>query len=97
MQIIIPFISNRLDKNQVDELPMWPRTIVKVCTHLITKYPFIHKIDKVFLNMKTKEVTVEVNQKQVEILTTRDNMSQKYLMNQQSFDQIKQILNQRKI
>lgn len=61
---------------------------------LISKYPYLHKIDRIYVDVKSKEISVEVNQKpkQVEIRNFYSVNINKHMMKQETFDRIKEIL-----
>lgn len=59
---------------------------------LIINYCFIHKIGKIYVNMKTKEVSFEINRKQEAALTKYNGSVEKYFMDSVVFERLKQIL-----
>lgn len=58
-----------MDKKQIEDLNFLPKYILKVLICLIASKPFLHKLDKFYINLKTKDVTVKVNRKQHKIMS----------------------------
>lgn len=52
------------EEEDQQSLKLWQQFTVWFLKGRITKYPFLHKIDKVYVNMKTREMTLEINRKQ---------------------------------
>lgn len=70
----------------------------------ISSYFLLHKIDKFYVNVSTREVTFDVKRKQLKALTTKsrflrwkDNVlgffvDQSFVMEEEAFDRCKKIL-----
>lgn len=70
----------------------------------IASYFLLHKIDKFYVNVSTREVTFDVNRKQLKALTTNSKFlrfkesffnffsDQSFVMEQEAFDRCKKIL-----
>lgn len=56
----------------------------------------VHKIGKIYVNIKTKEVSFEINRKQEAALTKNSGSAYKYFMEKPAFERLKQILKDRK-
>lgn len=55
------FLSNfyRLDERNIADLTRWKKSFAKICRWFLTKHSNIHKIDKVFVNIETRKVSVK--------------------------------------
>lgn len=58
----------RLGKTATDKLSFGRKLFIKLSKWLIAKNPFIHKIGKIYVNIKTKEITTEIHRRQVPII-----------------------------
>lgn len=86
----------RLDKKETNELEIFSKYIVKALKGRITKFPFLHKLDKIYVNLRTREVTIEVNKKQEKVLEQIDVFgSRSHLIDQHALDCIREIINSR--
>lgn len=82
-----------LTDSEMSDLDFAPKCLVRFLKERIAKYPFLHKIDKVYVNIKTRELTVQVNRKHIKILTENTRKkSEICLMDQEAFDYIKNIV-----
>jgi hypothetical protein len=69
---------------------------LKVVKSFIINYCFIHKIGKMYVNKKTREVTFEVNRKREAALTEYSGGKHRYILEQAVFDRLHDILKKRK-
>lgn len=80
------------------------RSVEWFVTKQISGYYLLHKIDKFYVNLSTREVTFDVNRKQLKALTTDSKflrlkelflsyfVDQSFVMEQEAFDRCKKIL-----
>lgn len=75
------------------------RVIMSPVISISNRYPLLHKINKVYVNLRTREVTVEVDTKQINILSKHmchSGKSEKYLINREDFEQVLKIIREKK-
>lgn len=88
--------DTELDLNiEEAKLVWWKRYAIKIMRALVINHCFIHKIGKIYVNMKTKEVSFEINRKQEAALTQFSGGVQKYFMEQEVFGRLNDILKER--
>lgn len=51
-----------------EDLALFPRCTTSVLKWLIASNPFLHKLDKFYVNLKTKDITIEVNRKHLKLI-----------------------------
>lgn len=84
-----------MDDKEIEALGWWHKCLAWLMRSLIINYCFIHKIGKIYVNMKTKEVTFEINRKQEASLMKYSGKAKKYHMEDAVFDRLKDILKKR--
>lgn len=94
--------------NFFDSSDPWFQWILKAVECFVRKqiagYYLLHKIDKFYVNLSTKEITFDVNRKQLKALTTNSKflrlkkwilrcfVDQSFVMEQEAFDRCKKVL-----
>lgn len=64
-------------------------------TLLVRRYPYLHKIDNLCIDFKTKTVKYELNQKRFHILQTHGGSNQKYILDERSCKKLSAIVEKR--
>lgn len=50
----------RLDERNIDSLPTgWEKLFVQICRWFLTKHLHIHKIEKIYVNIKTRQMSIK--------------------------------------
>lgn len=66
---------------------------MKFLKSFIDNYPLLHKIDRINVNIKTRKVSVEVQRKQLSILSRKESCeNENYLMHPKIFNKVIQIV-----
>lgn len=95
LEFLLEFLLHRLQDKRIRDIVWWKRIVAVVLRKLIINYCFIHKIGKIYVNMKTKEVSFEINRKQEAALTKYSGGAKKYFLEEEVFDRLKLILKER--
>lgn len=86
-----------MNENGMSNTKFVPKCIAKILNSLFSKHPSLDKIDRIYVNIKTRQVTIEVNSKHENILSRNDIFNgRKYLLNREAFDQVFQIIRKEK-
>ncbi|CRK88209.1 CLUMA_CG001990, isoform A [Clunio marinus] len=84
------YTNFQLHEYQIDDLKVIPRIYLKFLKSLITKYPFLHKIDEIFVNMQTGELFFNINEVQTKTLTKNNGKAKRSChINSEAFDYLK--------
>jgi hypothetical protein len=87
-----------LDKQKIDELQPWKKTSAKICSWLLNKHIFIHKIDKVYVDIKTKKLSVRFYDRHEKVFSRFDVTNlirDSNLMDETDFGLVRNIINAR--
>lgn len=90
---VIEFFIYSLDDKEPNYNGFLNELLVKFSKKLISKYPFIHKVDKIYINIQTKKVSLEINQKLKNALADFDkNKERDFSFCPETYDSIKKIV-----
>lgn len=70
----------------------WSRFVKYLLTFMIRKYPYLHKMDNVCIDLKQKQIQYVNNQKFVPILTTHTGKFSVYMLNDETMEHFKTII-----
>lgn len=96
MIIIISFdlikLHSRKGKFKIDDLVWWKRWSAKVMRQLLRRHCYLHKLDHIFVDMKSLEVAVEVSRQFVNTLTNSIGFKSKFVMDTRTYGKVQEIL-----
>lgn len=78
------FLLHRLDKSKPYDLKWCGRYTAIIMKWLVACNPFLHKLGKFYVNIKTKEITIEIHKKHIKLINDK--------INDDSIERIKKIL-----
>jgi coproporphyrinogen III oxidase-like Fe-S oxidoreductase len=85
-------LSFSLKNRQIAVLPWWQKIPMQIAKKFIITHCYIHKIDKMFVNMRTREVTLKVNNIHERPLTKYSGGGSRFYMSQEAFERLQTIL-----
>ncbi|CAO1407474.1 unnamed protein product [Diamesa serratosioi] len=85
-------IRGNKDRLEPEKLGCWGRFIKCLLTFMIKRYPFLHKMDNLCIDLKHKTVEYEINDKQVPILKFHSGKSTAYILQDETLDKFNDII-----
>ncbi|CAO1399903.1 unnamed protein product [Diamesa hyperborea] len=73
------------------------RTIKKILTFMVNRYPYLHKMDNLWIDLKHKTVLYKVNQRQVPVLKAINGKGHSYSLDDESYERLITIIKQKDI
>ncbi|CAO1413317.1 unnamed protein product [Diamesa tonsa] len=80
------------DKIDHQKLGCWGRFVMFMLTYMIKRYPYLHKMDNLCIDLKDKIIECEINEKQEPILKFYSGKSIKYVINDETLDKFNDII-----
>jgi hypothetical protein len=83
----------KLSKNSAQSC--WRRFVMCIMSMLVSKYPYIHKLDNLCIDFKKKIVKYEINQKRVHVLRSQSGNDKKYWLEDETLKKLSAIVDSR--
>lgn len=87
-----------LDKPR-EEIPQnqncWSQTTRKLLKFMVNRYPFLHKMDNLWVDIKHKSVTYKINHKQEPILRRHNGIVKNYCLDDENFERLISIIKEK--
>jgi hypothetical protein len=71
----------------ISDLKFCQKLKVKFLAKLLSAYPFVHKLEKIYININDRKITTKVGQTQKKIIDDK--------MNSEAFEKVKKIIKNR--